>query len=64
MPSGKPCRDLAMDSRMAYLLPVAKNQHLIDAWRQDLKLKIVWALAAKLLGLVLLWFLFFRRHGS
>jgi hypothetical protein len=43
---------------------VNKNQQLIDARRRDLKLKIAWALAAKLLGLVLLWFLFFRGHGS
>jgi hypothetical protein len=43
---------------------VDKNQHPIDAWRRDLKLKIAWALAAKLLGLALLWFLFFRGHGS
>jgi len=43
---------------------VNKNQHLVDAWRRDLKLKIAWALAAKLLGLALLWFLFFRGHGS
>jgi hypothetical protein len=49
---------------MAYLLPVDENRHLIDAWRRDLKLKVGWALAAKLLGLVLLWFLFFRGHGS
>jgi len=43
---------------------VNKNQHRVDAWQRDLKLKIAWALAAKLLGLVLLWFLFFRGHGS
>jgi hypothetical protein len=49
---------------MAYLLRVDKNRHLIDAWRRDLKLKIGWALAAKLLGLVLLWFLFFRGRSS
>jgi hypothetical protein len=27
---------------------------------KDLKVKIAWALAAKVLGLTLLWFLFFR----
>jgi hypothetical protein len=43
---------------------VNKNQHLLDAWQRDLKLKIAWALAAKLLGLALLWFLFFRGHGA
>jgi len=43
---------------------VDENRHLIDTWRRDLKLKIVWALAAKLLGLVLLWLLFFQGHGS
>jgi hypothetical protein len=43
---------------------VDQNQPLIDAWQRQLKVKIAWALAAKLLGLVLLWFLFFRGHGS
>jgi len=43
---------------------VDQNQPLIDAWRRQLKVKIAWALAAKLLGLMLLWFLFFRGHGS
>jgi len=49
---------------MAYLSRVKKNQHQVDTWQRDLKVKIGWALAAKLLGLVLLWFLFFRGHGS
>ena len=31
---------------------------------EDLKVKIAWALAAKLLGLTLLWFLFFRGSAS
>jgi hypothetical protein len=35
-----------------------------EQWRRDLTVKISWALAAKLLGLALLWFLFFRGHGS
>jgi hypothetical protein len=39
------------------------ENHLND-WRQDLRSKIAWALAAKLVGLLLLWFLFFRGHGS
>jgi hypothetical protein len=43
---------------------VDKNQHVVDAWQRDLRIKISWALAAKLLGLVLLWFLFFKGHGS
>jgi hypothetical protein len=34
------------------------------AWRRELRVKIVWALAAKLVGLTLLWMLFFRGHGS
>ena len=29
-------------------------------WRRDLRAKMAWALAAKLVGLFLLWFLFFR----
>ncbi len=37
---------------------------MIDDWRRDLKAKIAWALVAKLLGLMLLWWLFFRGHGS
>jgi hypothetical protein len=41
-----------------------RNQHVIDDWRRDLRIKLAWALAAKLLGLILLWFLFFRGHGS
>jgi hypothetical protein len=45
-------------------LRVDQNQPVIDAWQRQLKVKIAWALAAKLLGLVLLWFLFFRGHGS
>jgi hypothetical protein len=35
----------------------------IDAWRRDLKVKITWALVAKLLGLMLLWLLFFKPHA-
>jgi hypothetical protein len=35
-----------------------------DVWRRDLRIKITWALAAKLLALLLLWFLFFRGSGS
>jgi hypothetical protein len=31
-----------------------------EHWQRDLKVKIAWALAAKLLGLVVLWALFFR----
>jgi hypothetical protein len=31
-----------------------------EFWQRDLRIKIAWALAAKLLGLILLWFLFFR----
>jgi hypothetical protein len=37
-----------------------ENPHPGEAYRQDLKVKIVWALVAKLLALTLLWFLFFR----
>jgi hypothetical protein len=43
---------------------VNKNPHLVSAWQRDLKIKIAWALAAKLLALAVLWFLFFRGHGS
>ena len=35
-----------------------------DVWRRDLRVKITWALAAKLLALLLLWFLFFRGGGT
>jgi len=35
-----------------------------DDWRRDLKVKIAWSLAAKLLGLILLWVLFFRGNHS
>jgi hypothetical protein len=37
---------------------------MIEDWRRDLKGKITWALVLKLLGLVLLWLLFFRGRGS
>ncbi len=36
-----------------------ENESVI-AFRRDLKYKIAWAVAAKLLALALLWFLFFR----
>jgi hypothetical protein len=35
----------------------------IEDWRRDLKGKITWVLVLKLLGLILLWLLFFRRQG-
>jgi hypothetical protein len=35
---------------------------MLDGWQRDLKVKIAWALAAKLAGLTLLWLLFFRGH--
>jgi hypothetical protein len=31
-----------------------------DDWRRRLRAQIIWALAAKLVALILLWFLFFR----
>jgi hypothetical protein len=43
---------------------VVKNLQVVDDWRRDLRNKIVWALAAKLLGLFLLWLFFFKGHGS
>jgi hypothetical protein len=43
---------------------MVEHRHLGDDWRHDLRVKIAWALAAKLLGLILLWLLFFRGHGS
>jgi hypothetical protein len=43
---------------------VVKNPQVADDWRRDLRAKIVWALAAKLLGLFLLWFFFFKGRGS
>jgi hypothetical protein len=41
-----------------------EHRHLGDALRRDLKVKIAWAFAAKILALTLLWFLFFRSNGS
>jgi hypothetical protein len=41
-----------------------QHQAPVLAARRELKVKIVWALAAKLVGLTLLWLLFFRGHGS
>jgi hypothetical protein len=43
---------------------MVETSHQDDDWRQDLKVKIAWTLAAKLLGLILLWFLFFRGNHS
>ncbi len=40
-----------------------ENRHLGDVWRRDLKIKVAWAVAAKLAGLTLLWFLFFRGNA-
>ncbi len=37
---------------------------MIEDWRRDLKGKITWALVVKLLGLMLLWLLFFKGRGS
>jgi hypothetical protein len=37
-----------------------ENEQLQLSWQRDLKVKIAWALAAKVLGLTLLWWLFFR----
>ena len=36
------------------------EQPLLRSWQQDLKVKIAWAFAAKVLGLALLWLMFFR----
>jgi hypothetical protein len=41
-----------------------QNLPPVLAWRRELKVKIAWAIAAKLAGLTLLWMLFFRGHGS
>jgi hypothetical protein len=35
-----------------------------SAWRRDLRVKIAWTLLAKVLGLTLLWLLFFRGHAQ
>jgi hypothetical protein len=43
---------------------MAETPHVHDDWRRDLRAKIAWTLAAKLLGLILLWFLFFRGNRS
>jgi len=52
-----PLRELTWDKRI-------DTRDQPDVWRRDLRVKITWALAAKLLGLLLLWFLFFRGSGS
>jgi len=46
------------------MLRVDENHPVVDTWQRQLKVKIVWALAAKLLALTLLWLLFFRAHGA
>jgi hypothetical protein len=45
---------------------ITRDHHIAsehELWRRDLKVKIAWALAVKLLGLILLWLLFFRSGG-
>jgi hypothetical protein len=37
-----------------------EHSDMPDDWRRSLRAQITWALAAKLLALTLLWFLFFR----
>jgi hypothetical protein len=46
------------------MLRVDENQPVVDPWQRQLKVKIAWALAAKLLALTLLWLLFFKVHGE
>lgn len=41
-----------------------ERQELQHDWRRDLRTKILWALLAKVLGLALLWWLFFRGTHS
>jgi hypothetical protein len=43
---------------------MVETSHPDDDWRRNLKVKIAWTLAAKLLGLILLWLLFFRGNHS
>jgi hypothetical protein len=58
-------RDVLNNSRRRR---ITRNHHIRireqDHWHRDLRLKIAWALAAKLIGLILLWYLFFRGGGS
>jgi hypothetical protein len=58
-------RDVLHNSRRRR---ITRNHHIRireqDHWQRDLGLKIAWALAAKLIGLTLLWYLFFRGGGS
>jgi hypothetical protein len=41
-----------------------KDDQPLLGWQRELRIKIAWALAAKALGLTLLWFLFFRGAAS
>jgi hypothetical protein len=36
------------------------TEPFLESWPRDLRVKIAWALAAKAVGLALLWLLFFR----
>jgi hypothetical protein len=58
-------RDVLYNSRRCR---ITRNHHTRireqELWQRDLRIKIAWALAAKLLGLILLWYLFFRGGGS
>ena len=45
-------------------MPTQRGESQAAAWRRDLGTKIAWAMAAKVLALILLWLLFFRGHAS
>ncbi len=41
-----------------------RGESQASAFRRDLRVKIAWTMAAKVLGLILLWLLFFRGHAA
>jgi hypothetical protein len=44
--------------------PLREQSRSVPDWQRDLRIKIAWAMAVKLAGLLLLWWLFFRSTHS
>jgi hypothetical protein len=45
-------------------LHTQRGESQVSAWRRELGTKIAWTMVAKVLGLILLWVLFFRGHAA
>jgi hypothetical protein len=45
-------------------LHTQRGESQVSAWRRELGTTIAWTMVAKVLGLILLWVLFFRGHAA